>query len=87
MSQGLIDLITDLNEQAVILFGFDDAIIGIAEAKGKFPQVVYAKEVVLDIIQSDGISREEANEYFQRIIVDQNSGEEGPLFLTFQYDL
>lgn len=71
------------NEDALILDGFDDAIVGIVEIFGKPSVVCYDKAQCIEIIQDFcGGSREEAEEYFEYNILGGYLGEATPVFLT-----
>lgn len=75
--------ISEVNQEAQFLDGFDEAIVGTVEAFGK-PQVVcYDRDIILDIIMdSTGGNRQDAEEYFEVNILGAYAGENTPVFLS-----
>ena len=61
--------------------GFDDAIVGICHSFGKEPVVCYNQKRVLDNLISQGMTEEEAQEYFDYNIIGAYVGERTPCFL------
>jgi hypothetical protein len=69
------------DEQVQLADGFEDAFIGIARQFGK-PIAVYDREKCIDIlVNRDGMSPEEAEEYFQFNVEGAWVGENTPAFL------
>jgi len=68
--------------EALTADGFDDCIIGIAERCSKQPLVIYDSEKMIEKMMKDGMSHEEAVEYFDFNILGAWMGEGTPLFLT-----
>jgi hypothetical protein len=60
---------------------FDAAIIGVTERIGDLPTICYSKDKVLEILMEDGMSWEEAGEYYNFNIVGAYMGEYTPTFL------
>jgi hypothetical protein len=92
-----IDEISEINPQALILDGFDDAIIGIAERINLGPVVAYDKHKIISTLMNDmDVSEEEleegetiedkkyelAMEYFDYNIIGAWMGEFTPIFIT-----
>ena len=75
----------DIHEQAegaIILDGLDTAIIGIVEEFGNGPRILYSKEKIIDIlVERDGMTSEEAIEYYDFNILGLYAGEQNPIFL------
>jgi hypothetical protein len=75
----------DIHEQAegaIILDGLDEAIIGIVEEFGNGPRILYSKEKIIDIlVERDGMTSEEAIEYYDFNILGLYAGEQNPVFL------
>lgn len=63
--------------------GFDEAIIGIAEARwGNGLRVVYSLELCLSLLMRDmGMEEDEAREYFEFNVAGSYVGENTPLFI------
>lgn len=77
------DQIAELNEEAIILDGFDSAIIGMVERCGLAPVVCYDRARCLEIIQeTNGGNRQAAEEHFDFNVSGGYLGEYTPVFLT-----
>ena len=61
---------------------FDRAIVGCAARAGGMLAVCYDTELVLEVLQEDGMSPEEAVEYFEFNVIGAWVGDETPVFLT-----
>ncbi|MBK7657003.1 MAG: hypothetical protein IPJ18_20260 [Betaproteobacteria bacterium] len=71
-------------EDADILFadGYDDAILGVAEWDGVW-RVVYDVERILRILRKrDGMTRDEAEEFYAFNIAGASMGERTPVFMV-----
>tara|TARA_R100001443_G_scaffold44637_1_gene57641 strand:- start:900 stop:1160 length:261 start_codon:yes stop_codon:yes gene_type:complete len=76
-----LQFIEDNYPDVLIADGFDDAIIGIAERYGMNPVVLYDKHKCIKIMQDrDGMTEEEAIEFFYYNIVGAYMGEHTPCF-------
>jgi hypothetical protein len=74
--------VAEYNEEALIVDGFDEAIIGVAERINLGPVAAYSVEKVLEILmERDGMSYEEALEFFQYNIIGSWMGEYTPIFI------
>lgn len=70
-------------EGAIILDGFDEAIIGIVEEFGNGPRILYSKNKILNILcERDLMLMGEAEEYFDYNIIGLYAGEQNPVFLV-----
>ena len=66
----------------ILLTGFEKCFIGIVERFGQPDIACYDKHQVLAKLMADGMSLEEAEEYFQFNIIGGYFGEYTPCFLT-----
>lgn len=63
--------------------GLEDALVGIGQQCGKEPVAIYDMERVFDIlITRDGMTREEAVEFFEFNIAGAYVGEQTPIFMS-----
>lgn len=62
--------------------GYDDCIVGVVERFGQNPIVCYDKEKVICQLESDGLDREEAEEFFQFNQIGAWMGDSTPCFLS-----
>lgn len=75
--------ISEINPDALVCDGFDDAIIGIAERINLGPVVAYSVEKIISImIDRDGMTYEEALEFYEYNILGAWFGEFTPIFIT-----
>jgi len=78
------DLLTEINPDALFMDGFDDAIVGVATQYTKAPLVVYDRDKCLQVlIDRDGMTYEEADEYFSYNCEGAWLGENTPLIGQF----
>jgi hypothetical protein len=70
------------NPDAMMADGFDDALIGIAERCGWPFLAVYDGMLCVHILmERDGMSREDAEEYLQSNVIGAWVGEQTPIFV------
>jgi len=71
------------NEEALLADGFEDAFVGICERIGSVPVVAYDRyECIRILMDRDGMTDEEAIEYFNFNVAGAYVGEGTPVFLT-----
>lgn len=72
-------------EGAIILTGFESAIVGIVEEFGTGRRILYSKHKILDILQTkDSMTYSEAEEYFDYNIIGGYFGDQNPVFLDLE---
>jgi hypothetical protein len=75
--------IAEINPDALVCDGFDDAIIGMAERINLGPIVAYDVEKMIEImVNRDGMTDEEAWEFYYFNIVGAWMGDYTPVFIT-----
>lgn len=72
----------DPDHDWLVMNGYDDCIIGVVEQYGRPPIVCYDKPKVLAKLVSDGMSEEEAEEFWSFNQIGAYMGENTPCFLT-----
>ena len=78
-----VDDISEINPDALICDGFDEAIIGMAERINLGPVVAYSTEKIVEILMTrDGMEYEDALEYFNFNILGAWMGEMTPVFIN-----
>ena len=65
---------------------FDEAIIGVGEGCGNSPKVVYDYDKVIEINMQDGMTYDDAVEFFEYNQLGAYVGEYTPIFVT-RYDI
>jgi hypothetical protein len=74
--------VEDINPEAMICDGYDEAIIGMAERINLGPVVAYDVEKIIEILMDrDGMSYEDAIEFFDFNIIGAWVGEFTPIFI------
>lgn len=77
-----IERLEELNPKALTADGFDDAIIGIAQRHGSDPLVAYSiSKCIKVLMERDGMSREDAQEFFDFNVLGAWVGEGTPIFI------
>jgi hypothetical protein len=81
-SMDRFDELTNLNPEALTADGLEDALIGYTSVMGR-TLAVYDVDSVIDIFMTrDGMSYEDAREFFEFNVEQAWMGENTPLFLT-----
>jgi len=74
--------INEYAEGAILLDGLESAIIGVTDEFGTGRRVLYSKDKILQILQErDGMTWDEAEEFFDYNIKGGYFGEQNPVFL------
>tara|TARA_Y100000004_G_scaffold82558_1_gene92588 strand:+ start:444 stop:722 length:279 start_codon:yes stop_codon:yes gene_type:complete len=69
-------------EKVLFADGFEDAFLGVAEAYGSAPKAAYSISKCLEVLmERDGMSLQDANEFFQTNVAGAYVGEYTPLFI------
>jgi hypothetical protein len=75
--------ISEINPEALIVDGFDEAIIGMAERINLGPVVAYDVDKIINIMMvRDGMDFTEAHEFYSYNIVGAWLGEYTPVFIN-----
>jgi len=81
-SKMLMDLARENEEGAIILDGLDAAVLGVVSRCGQAPCLLYSSERIVRILmERDGMTREDAEEFFDFNTAGAYMGERTPLFL------
>ena len=85
----LRDWVSEFNEEALLADGFDEAFLGMVERYGiSAPVALYDKEKCLQIlVDRDGMTYEEAVEFFDFNVIGAWVGEFTPYFLNVYPDM
>jgi len=66
--------------------GFDEAIIGVGNRCGQLDILAYDVNKCIKILMAQGMTEEEAIDYFEVNVVGSWMGEETPIFIREIYD-
>ena len=75
------DEIVEAYPDILLMDGYDDAIMGICHQFGKSPFVAYSLVKVIDRLMKDGMTEEEAMEYFEYNQLGAYVGDGTPVFV------
>lgn len=75
--------IAEQNEEALCCDGVDEAIVGICHQFGRPPVAAYDLQKHLQILMGQGMSEEEAAEYWGFNVVGAYMGEGSPVWIEF----
>lgn len=70
------------DSEILLLDGFDEAAIGMAHGAGMEPKMIYDEDRCIEILEKDGMSHEEALEYFSFNVSSAFVGAHTPCFLS-----
>ena len=72
-----------VSENTLFADGFDEAVIGVVERIGFNETIIlYDTNKIIKLLEAEGMSNEEATEYFQYNILGAYMGEGTPAFAT-----
>lgn len=78
----IVEHIAELNPDAIVLDGLDDAIVGIGHSKDLEPRLIYSTKSIISILMKrDKMDLVDAHEFYDYNIVDGYFGNHGPIFL------
>lgn len=75
------DVLAEENPEAMLADGFDDALIGITANYHHAVVAVYDLDLCVDILISQGMTADEAQEYLSYNTLGAYIGQNGPLFI------
>ncbi len=80
----IIEKIAEINPKAITLEGLDKAIVGTSlTVDDELPRLAYSVEKILEILTNrDGMTRDEAQEFFDFNIFNAYMGEYNPSFIV-----
>ena len=77
-----LEHIRELNPEAIVLDGLNDAIVGVGYSKDLEPRLIYSVNIIiLTLMRRDKMTLPEAREFYDYNIADGYFGNHGPIFL------
>jgi hypothetical protein len=76
------ELAEQYGEDILLMDGYDDCVVGVVEQFGRPPIVCYDRELVIRKLMEDGMTQEEAEEFFEFNQIGAWVGDRTPCFLT-----
>jgi hypothetical protein len=80
-AQRIVDQLSDSNPEAVFLDNMNHALVGVGRIAGGDPVAIYSKAKIYAKLFADGLSIEDANEYFSGRFLSVRAGEHTPVIL------
>ena len=77
-----LEELAEINPEALQADGWDEAFIGYVERAGQPPTASYDKAKIIELSIQDGMSRDDAIEYFEYNINGAYVGDFTPFYLT-----
>tara|TARA_R110002051_G_scaffold4341_2_gene23215 strand:- start:1865 stop:2137 length:273 start_codon:yes stop_codon:yes gene_type:complete len=77
--------LSEVSPDAILWDGFDAALVGIGERCGMAPVAVYDRAKCIDVLREDGLSWEDAEEYFCFNVEGCYAGELTPIIAVFDF--
>ena len=78
----ILEQITEINPEAIVLDGLNNAITGIGYSKDLEPRLIYSiSDIILTLMERDKMTQLEAIEFYDYNIADGYFGKHGPIFL------
>lgn len=78
------EYLSEFEEEMMVLepSQFDEALVGVVERVDRPPVACYSVDKIVEILMEDGMSDEEAREYYEYNILGAYMGEGTPMFLA-----
>lgn len=82
------ELLSEIDEEILLIDGFDEAIVGYIERFGQPTISLYDKNKCINILmERDGMDYQESTEFFEFNILGSYVGEYTPAFVTYLDDI
>lgn len=81
LAKRVLEQLADLNPDAALLDNMEEALIGFGRAGHHDPVAVYSRAKILAKLRNDGLSPEDAEEYYVGRFVGLWAGEHTPVIL------
>jgi hypothetical protein len=78
--------LSDINPEALLADGFEDALIGICYRAGQPPIAAYSRRKCIELLVEQGLTGEDAEEHFEFNVVGAWVGEGTPVFIDTPED-
>ena len=78
----LLEKLEDWADELIIMDGYDDCVLGVADRFGCSSHVVYDLNKVLKKLVESGMTEEEAREYYEFNMIGSYVGANTPSFVT-----
>ena len=74
--------IAEINPEAIVFEGFDEAILGICDRFGAEPVLAYDRDLCIGVLIDQGMTDDDAEEYFAFNVIGTCAGEHTPVFIS-----
>jgi hypothetical protein len=80
-AEEIIEKLKEVNESALLADGLEGALFGICNRFGQNPLAAYDMEKIFKIYMDEGMTYDEAVEYFEFNVIGAWVGEDTPVFI------
>ena len=80
----VVERLADISPDAILWDGFDDALVGVGERCGMAPVAIYDRAKCIEVLLSQDLSPEDAEEYFTYNVEGCYAGELTPIIAVFE---
>ena len=80
---GILHLLSTSNPEAILWDGFDDALVGVGGRCALGPVAVYDRAKCIEVLKGQGLSCDDAEEYFCYNVEGCYAGEYTPIIVSF----
>lgn len=75
------EVLADVNPEAILWDGFEDALIGMGERCGMVPVAIYDYTIMIAILVADDMTEEDAREHIDYNVLGSWVGEHTPIIV------
>jgi hypothetical protein len=79
----LRESLAEVNDEAILFDGFEDALVGIADRFGMASVALYDRNKMVEVLMQDGLTHEDAVEYLDFNVFGLWAGDHTPVIATF----
>jgi hypothetical protein len=83
----VLDQLSDLNPEAILLTNMDSALIGVGHIGANEPVAVYSRSLIFAQLKRDGFTEEEANDFYQNTFIGAAITKDTPVIVDDQEEV
>ena len=86
-AQRVLNQLSDLNPDAVLLTNMDSALIGVGRIGANEPVAVYSRSLIFAQLKRDGFTEEEASDFYQNTFIGAAVTKDTPVIVDDQEEV
>lgn len=86
-AQRVLNQLSDLNPDAVLLTNMDSALIGVGCIGANEPVAVYSRSLIFAQLKKDGFTEEEASDFYQNMFIGAAVTKDTPVIVDDQEEV